>query len=284
VSSGSKLVQNILTGRLTGTAARPVWFIATLSAAESSSRRDIIRATWQSLYNRPELTFRFVLSNAGPEFTEAIEAENTTYGDIVPLSLLGENHATADSIPLEFFSHLVSTKQKHAFVTKIDDDSFLNVPAFRDKHLASLLTSRTIHPIIFARPVFWLAGKDNFPADFVYPAAPFYTLSWDLVEAVVNEYSNATKRAISEASHQALSEDVLLGNLLRESGINFTFLHLPNREAFEYAPWLDNPDGWGHRIAEGAVAPQRMRNDDEYLEVARVFDSQGLNLTILGLA
>jgi hypothetical protein len=230
------------------------------------------------------LTLRFVLSNAGPEFTEAIEAENATYRDIAPLSFLEGNHATADSLPLEFFSHLVSTKQKHAFVTKIDDDSFLNVPAFREKYLVSRLKSRKSHAVIFARPVNWLAGKDNFPADFVYPAAPFYTLSWDLVEAVVNEYTNATKRAISEASHKTLSGDVLLGNLLRESGVDFTFLHLANREVFEYAPWLNNPNGWGHRITEGAVIPQRMRNDEEYLEVARVFDSQGLNLTLLSSA
>lgn len=207
-----------------------------------------------------------------PEFTAAVEAENATYGDLISLPWLEENEVIANTIkPIEFFTYLARSGQHHPFVSKIDDDSFLNVPAFWDKYLLGRFNSSRAEPCIIARSLY--AGKDRWGSDFEYPGGQFYTLSWDLMEVVVKNYRMTTNRT--------LSEDVFLGKILTESNANFTFVHLPNREAFDYAPWWKDPNGWGHGIAEGAINPHRMKTDEDYLEVAKFFDPLGLNLEAL---
>ena len=61
----------------------PVWLIATISAAKAFERRNLIRATWQSLYNNPVFETRFVIAEPGEALMHVIEFENKTHGDLI---------------------------------------------------------------------------------------------------------------------------------------------------------------------------------------------------------
>ena len=66
----------------------PVWLIVTVSAAKNFARRDIVRATWQSLYKTSGLfDTRFVISNPGEALLPIIEYENRTHGDLIVLNV-----------------------------------------------------------------------------------------------------------------------------------------------------------------------------------------------------
>ena len=80
------------------TSQKPVWLLATPTAAAFATRRAIIRSTWQALYNNTDITLRFVLARVDPEYAFQINAENQTYGDIISLPWLDENHYTANTI------------------------------------------------------------------------------------------------------------------------------------------------------------------------------------------
>ena len=65
----------------------PVWLIVTISAAKSFERRNIIRATWQSLYKNPVFETRFVIADPGEALLPIIEFENKTHGDLIMISV-----------------------------------------------------------------------------------------------------------------------------------------------------------------------------------------------------
>lgn len=79
-------------------------------------------------------------------------------------------------------------------------------------------------------------------------------------------------------------EDVLVGKLLDEAQANFTFVNLDNRQAFDYNTNVDDPDVWGRRVREGVINSHKMKSDKSYLEVAKLFDKQGLNPSALNLS
>jgi hypothetical protein len=249
-----------------------VWFLATPSAAAFSERRAIIRSTWQAMYNSTNLTLRFVLARIDPEYASQIHAENQTHGDLISLSWLDEDYYIANTIkPIEFFRYLIESNQKHQFVSKIDDDSFLNVPAFWDEYIEPRLFNDNYGPSLIGRKMEYFGDdSDNY---FIYPGGQFYTMSWEVMEIVVEQFA----RAPDVNQH----EDVLIGKLLNEAGANYTFVPLDNRQAFDYDPDIDDPEEWGHKVFEGAINPHRMKTQKEYLAVANLFDEYGLNLTRL---
>jgi hypothetical protein len=237
--------------------------IATPCAAEKISRRAIFRSTWQNLYKNENITFRFVLGQIDPLFAPVIQIENETYGDIISLPWLQETHYIANSVKsVEFFRFLIESNLKYDFVSKMDDDSFLNVPAFWNEFLEPRLLSEDSY--IFGRDCSqW--------SNFIYPGGQFYTLSWNIVEILV--------QAFAQNPQTDVPEDLLVGNLLHEAHANFTFVNLDNRQAFDWVQYDDDPNAWGHKVLEGAINPHGMKLDEEYLRVASLFDREGLNLT-----
>ena len=245
---------------------KPVWLIGTMSAPADFERRALIRSTWQTLYNDPRYTFRFVLGKVDAAHAIAIAGEQADYNDLLILSSLEDNPHTAKSIkPLEFLQHITLSAEYYDFVSTVDDDSFLNIPDFAKEYLAPRLRKNTAEPCLIGRPL--IAQNHVTGQNFMYPDCQFYTLSWDLVEVIARQYSLAP---IKDAGDEAL------GRLLDRSQEPYSFVSLSNRQVFNYDPRRDDPHAWSHKVCKDAINPGGMKLDRTFLEVAKFFDKDGL--------
>lgn len=243
----------------------------------------IIRGTWQRLYHDPtRFATRFVISDATEQWRSVIEAENATYGDLIMLSHLDESREVANSIKTaEFFKYLQLQGQRWEFVTKMDDDSFIDAKAFFDHYLMPRLGRGSSGSTVIART---LGKSEEYP--FKYPGGQFYTMTWDAVEVIASAYTRNPQLPDGVAD-----EDVLAGYFLARSGLNITFVDMPNNVAFDYTQggrngaqnestaWArDGADlmAWDHAIGPGSLQPHKMKSDKDYLQVSACFDANGL--------
>ena len=118
----------------------PIWMIFIPINAMSIGRRAIIRNTWQAMYHRNFLTFRFFVGRVEPRYQRFIEYENTQHGDIISLPWIDDIPTVVNSIkPAECFEYIYNNNMYHTFVSKLDDDAFLNVPEFWRDYLGPRL-------------------------------------------------------------------------------------------------------------------------------------------------
>lgn len=271
---------------------QPTWLLATISAYPSQRRRNIIRATWQTLY--PNLAFdtRFVIAKPSPLWQPLIKHENDTYGDLIVLENLEESAKVANTLKsVEFLKLVVDHSEAlgahHApwqFVSKIDDDSFLDaerfykefiVPRLRpmQRSAAPTTTDETNHNHNESNNGTLIARRLVRPdRPFSTPGGQFYTLSFDLVRLIASTHA---ANPIAD-----IAEDVLIGRLLYEAKADFDFVELDDTRAFDVSE-----DGRG-RLSKGdnvevgpmderAVNPHKMKDDEMYLRVAGLFGVEG---------
>jgi hypothetical protein len=269
----------------------PKWLVATMSPYFALSRRTIIRSTWQTLYRNSSTTeFKFVIANPDPDWEGVIAQENATYGDIIILRHLEENNEIANSIKtVEFFKYLTLNEEqqkKWTFVTKLDDDSYLDSKTFYDEWLRPMIAENStteelakgvpqVNGIVIGK------GLRKEGKKFIYPSGQFYTLSWDM----------ATIMAEMQVAHNISTwEDVLVGELLELSQIPYRMVELPYTEAFEIqwgntvtvdgkkTVWAEdsvNLDAWFHPVGPGSINPHRMKDDKGYMMVAACYGPDG---------
>ena len=251
---------------------QPTWLLATISAYFSQRRRNIIRATWQTLYANPAFDTRFVIAQPLPLWQPLIKHENDTYGDLIVLDHLEESSKIANTIKsVEFLKHLVAQSEAAGaeapwkFVSKIDDDSFLSAERFYQDFLFPRMDQGADdNRTLIARR---LTRSDR---NFSTPGGQFYTLSWDLVRLVAETHA---RDPIS-----SLPEDVLIGRLLYDADARFDFVELDDTRAFDVTDDLE-------RLSKGkevlgpmdaaAINPHKMKDDETYLRVARLFGKDG---------
>ncbi|QDS72013.1 hypothetical protein FKW77_001924 [Venturia effusa] len=266
-----------------GDVPSPSWLIATMSAAQSVQRRAIIRSTWQALYkNETIFRTRFVLSNPGELWAPVIAVENATHGDIILLPHLKEDAHTANTVKsIEFLKYLTSNSTSYDFVTKLDDDSYLDAHNFWKNYLEPRIAfdankspaeSSALKRTIIARTLR--------RSTWTYPGGQFYTMTWDMVSLLAQLHD---EHPINDEH-----EDVLIGRLLHEAGLKWQHADLPNEVAFDYEEKDLRGDGtafakadadlkgWRHAIGRGSVNPHKMKEDEEYLRVAACFDEEGV--------
>ncbi|KAH7390016.1 hypothetical protein BKA66DRAFT_568923 [Pyrenochaeta sp. MPI-SDFR-AT-0127] len=258
-----------------------------MSPAHGIQRRMIIRQTWQKLFSDPSLwTTRFVVSRStNPTWQALVDAENETYGDIIQLSHLEENSHVANTVKtIEFFKYLTRMEtntetetsvlpgfqtKKWSFVSKIDDDSFLDAKSFYHNYLLPLQNgTRTI-----------IARTIHMP-NYTVPGGQFYTMTSDMVSLLANLH---TDNPIADEA-----EDVLVGRLLYEANQDWLHIDLPNPIAFDYeatdlreegkAFAAEDADlsGWRHAVGPEAINPHKLRDDETYIKVAACFDKEGV--------
>ena len=253
------------------TREQPRWLIATISPALSQRRRNIIRTTWQSLYTGPPADFRFILANPGIEWYDVITAENNTHGDLIMLDHLTEGKALGMMTKeIDFALWLVESGRQYNFVSKLDDDSYLDGNAFYDEYLSHRveqgLQPTVEESVIIGRHM----GRDGFISEqypFPYPGGQFWTMSWPVISALARQYNTSSTRA-----HWA---DVLIGKLLDEAGTEFNFVDMPHSEAFEYREDIDDEEEWEHVITSKSMNPHLLKEDELYLKVAGQMRSVG---------
>ena len=252
---------------------QPTWLLATSSAYFSQRRRNIIRATWQTLYPNPAFDTRFLIAKPSPLWQSLISHENDTYGDLIVLEELEESREVANTIKIvEFLKRLVAESKAPGaappwkFVSKIDDDSFLSAECFYQEFLLPRIHQR--HPdvdgTLIARR---LIRTDR---NFSTPGGQFYTLSWDLARLVAETHA---RNPIVD-----LPEDVLIGRLLYEAEAKFDFVELDDSQAFDVTDDLKRLGKANEDLGPidgAAINPHKMKDDETYLRVAGLFGKDG---------
>jgi Galactosyltransferase len=221
------------------------------------------------------MTTRFVIGDPGPLWRPAIEYENSTYGDIIILEGLPENSHTANTIKtMELFKHLTEINSAWSFVSKLDDDSFIDARAFRENYLAPLLK------LGHAEQSRSVIGRDVFRHGVHYPGGQFYTVSWDMVNILAGLQ---TRFNVVDSD-----EDILVQRLLAAGEEQWNFITMSNPIAFDYeqkdainetTAWArseTDQDAWEHAVGPMAINPHKMKDDETYLRVAACFDERGL--------
>ena len=104
------------------------------------------------------------------------------------------------------------------------------------------------------------------PHIFQWPWGAFYTMTWELVEQVVQQ---AIKKPIT-----TMPEDVLLGVHIYSKQLDVDFVHLGTDTMFDVSL-----QGARHpaRITKDAILAHMLKDDKVYLEVATLFDENGYN-------
>lgn len=222
------------------------------------------------------MTTRFVLAEPGPLWASVVAAENETYGDIIILNGLPEDRHTANTIKtMEFFKWLVMGGHQYTFVTKLDDDSFLNARQFMNNYLEPMVKGSAN-----AAKARKLIGRKLEKEGFQYPGGQFYTATWDMVELLASLQS---KYFIDDRD-----EDVLIGELLFRAKQYWELTELGNKVAFDYdqndarnatTAWAkdgSDQEAWTHAVGRDAINPHKIKDDDTYLRVADCFNENGV--------
>ena len=256
--------------------SQPQWLIATMCAAKSQARRNIIRQTWQTLYKDPLYTTRFVLSGYDDIWDPLIQKENETYGDIIKLKNLDPRPSTANKIKaLELFKYLVTSGQQYAWVSKLDDDAFLLADTFYTEYLSTITTTYSTSRMLENKNMSTLiAAKQRNPtySEFDWPSGAFYTLSWPLIEQIVTIHD-------SPAGQDDITtpEDVRLGKYLYDAKTDFDFIEVQN-ERKETLIEIPVPEArLPHKITKRAIVVHFLKSDETYLRVAGLFGKKGYN-------
>jgi beta-1,3-galactosyltransferase 1 len=218
-----------------------------------------------------------VIADPGPLWRPLIEQENATYGDILMTDHEFESSRYSTTTKtIEAFQKIMMNRKKYTFVSRLDEDSFLDAKTFHSVWLAPLIASHTTQDVYIGR-------KEQHMYPFKFASAQFYTLSWDMVVALTNLWF------LNHMEDER--EDVMMGRLLYEGDIRYNLTVLPYRASFEYdlegesgdgSAWA-NPlhfvdDASSHAISAGSVNVAHLKDDDLYLRVAACFDENGVAL------
>jgi hypothetical protein len=282
------------------------WFIGTITPAHASARRQLIRESWQKMYrSRNIFTTKFVLSNPGEALTPAIQRENATYGDLIVLGHLEETAEVANSVKsIEFLKYLVNMGEKYEFVSKVDDDSFLDAWQFYKEYLRPILNEeegathkdkkagKSMNGVSGTQSLFEvddgprsIIGKRTKETiyNFAYPGGQFYTLSWDMAQLLAKAHD---KNPFSRERY----EDVLIGRLLFSTKEEWYFTEVDNVAAFDFTfsdesrkqqqnVWAQEDDDfeeYEHAIGPGSINPHRLKDEHLFLKVAACWDENGM--------
>jgi hypothetical protein len=276
--------------RLVSSDIKPVWYLGTMTAFHQSQRRSIIRATWQKLITpdiRLKIRMRFILSQPDSIWQSTIALEQETFGDLVILDLPETYESAVRGIKsTEYLRYVVQDDGgSYSFVSKLDDDSYLDAARFYRQYLEPLLQNSTellapgvpaVENAVIGRKML----KDAYPD---YASGQFYTMSWDMANAYVQRQK--------EVNITNLWEDVLVGLLLHEHNPdNYFVTPVPKEEAFEFfkghsvivdgepTAWMDQSEVLSnlfHAIGPGSMNAHSLKTDLDYLLVAECFDENG---------
>lgn len=259
---------------------KPFWYIATMTIAKEQRRRNLIRTTWQRLYKDYPIKTVFFMNNPTDTYRALIEHENATYGDIIVLDHLVEEPGPNKTVkPAELYKKLVREGQRYNWVTKMDDDSWIDVPNFIEQYLKPHWNHNTT---IIARELINSNPDDQtvWETGFNWPGGQFYAISWDFVELVAKLH----EEHFVTNDH----EDRLITRLLYDAKIPYNFVRLENPVAFDWGPAQGTKEGilagekddltkWVHPVGPGAINPHKMKTDQQYMKVAALYDEYGQN-------
>ena len=247
------------------------------------------------MYSDLPFDARFVVSNPGSKWTEAVQFENRTYGDMIVLDHLPENSVTANTIKtLEFYKYLVKQGRRYEFVSKIDTDLWFNARGFWDRYLVPRLTnaksissagSSPQPPPMRATVEHTTIGQLYYSRNhrLVYPHGSMYTHTWDLVEDLV-QYQDKYSVVVGE--------DRAVTTLLQKAGVRSNMVNLNATEKFDFeeadarsadSPWAraaTHPTALMHALhGKDIIAVHKLKGRNLFMKIAHSFDSEGIKPT-----
>lgn len=245
------------TGKTSASSSHARWLIATECAAKSQTRRNVIRATWQTLYRDPRFKMRFILSDYDPLWEGLIHEENATYGDIIKLEGLDPSPKISNRIKfMELLKYLVSRGETYSWVSKVDDDAFLEAKRFYDQYLEGQPEENLT----------LISMKNRHEAGFDWPGGAFYTVSWKLVERLTKIHSGQ--------QDLETPEDVRVGMYLHDGKVQYDYKEMPREEMFEIPVKKARIP---HKITKAAILIHFLKDHDTFLQVSHLFGKEGYN-------
>ena len=265
----------------------PTWFIWTSSAAHLRQRRDIIRSTWQTYYTNISYDARFVMGTPPSPWAPLIAHENATYGDIIVLDSAEDNkYWSVTEKPFETFillrdRMLAGVGKRYDFVSKVDDDSFIDASTFYTDYL---VPNRHTNRTIISRVV-------QYQRLHPFPHGSFYTLTWDLVSLIADLYRSDTRDLfeimnlenppkpegfvkdpdVPARKFVKRHEDYMISDLLVNANEEFSYIRLEGNRAFDFTE---------QNVTRGTVNVHAMKEDEQYMWVASMYNSTGFAGTV----
>ncbi|KAL9102663.1 MAG: hypothetical protein Q9163_002217 [Psora crenata] len=242
----------------------PKWLLAIFLGPSKAARRAILRSTWATRFPNPAYEYRFILGNySNSAEAPSIDAENATFGDIwVIEDFMNENPETANSIKnMELFKYMVKYEgirlRRYDFVSKVDDDNWLNIPPYFDAFIAPRLPGgvkyNPSHNLtMIGRPMNW--GQD-----YVYASGRMYTISWPLLEFFAKKY---TMNPLT-----GKTEDEVAGLYLYEDQVVHEYVPVELEQAWDI--------GIEYLVNNETILIHCIKDDETLLEVSTMFDDHG---------
>ena len=176
---------------------------------------------------------------------------------------MNENRETANNIKnMELFKYMVKYEgarlRRYDFVSKVDDNVWLNIPLYFNAFIAPRLLGGVKH----SRNNLTMIGRPmNWGQAYVYASGRMYTLNWSLLEFLARKYTTVplTGKTEDEAVGYYLCKD---------------------RVVHEYVP-IELEQAWNIGIeylvnnGSDTLLIHNIKNDATLLEVSTVFNERG---------
>lgn len=251
------------------------WLLAISTTFSHVQRRMFIRNTYINLYHGSgHFDYMFAISKPPAQWTQMIEQENKTFGDIFIVDTLEDNEWTAKHTkPIELLRLLSQGRWKGRswdFVSKTDEDSWVYPTGFFQDYLRPLIERKDTHSInrtMMGMPLVYCAKG-------LSPAGGFETFSWDLVQ-LLPELRERHPTTLDD-----VYEDCQPAKYLEHAGIEYNFVSLEGERAFDvvketFHGHLFDKDYGPIEELTGAIYIHRLKSDDEWLRAAALFDENG---------
>lgn len=191
---------------------------------------------------------------------------------------------------MHFFSYMATQYaqgqgRRYEFVSKVDDDSWFNVPPYYDAFVAPRLVGGEKYGVIPAAQqtttgetsvevrgvkadndndkgiLTWIGRPMHWDRDYVFASGRIYTLSWPLLELVVEKW-----RANPLTN---LTEDQLMGHYLQNEQIPYEFVVMELEQAWDIGleSIIDSNNA--------TMVIHSVKDDARMLEVSTLFDDEG---------
>lgn len=226
---------------------------------------------------------RFVVSNPGQRWTEAVASENRTYGDMIVLDNIAEDDVTANTVKtLELYKWLIRSGVRYEFVSKIDTDLWLNARGFWDRFLVPRMTKSSLDGRLVSTVNNTVIGELSYSKfyDLVFPQGAMYTMTWDMVELLAS---------LQETFQVVTGEDMATAVLMLKGRQKANFVNFKGTEKFDYDDADTRGDGtaWARSkthpnatyhalIAEEPIAVHQLKDERLWNIVSDCFDQNGI--------
>jgi hypothetical protein len=224
-------------------------------------RRYLMRVHQIHPFKNFGVTFKFVMGAVDPSIEQDIQFENKTFGDIIILKNYTDSRLNARSTkPFVFFKHVEENMSPYKYVAKLDSDTFLNIHGLWDKYF-----TKTIQDYDFGLIALFIQKVGVFD----WPQGAFEAVSWKAMLM--------TNRFYQYAPRSAEEEDIQISWFFYDAEIKIKQIEFTTSSSYDFR--LGSTWSWLSDVNPDALRIHELKTDQDYLNVARCFTPEGINMT-----